>query len=178
MILVDTLVWVSHLRKQDSDLVAQLTRGRVLMHPFVLGELACGNLPNRRELLDLFRGLPIAPVATDDEAMGYIDAHELMGRGIGFIDVHLLASVALAETARIWTRDQRLAEVAFRTVLVLRAVLICLPNISGSDNLRRHVSVVLAPRPGGEWRQPARRLVLPQATPPLARALQLPQIGE
>ena len=82
------------------------------MHPFVLGELACGNLPNRRELLDLFRGLPIAPVAADDEAMGYIDAHRLMGRGIGFIDVHLLASVALAETARIWTRDQRLAEVA------------------------------------------------------------------
>lgn len=112
MILVDTSVWIDHLRKSESALIAALGTGQVLMHPFVVGELACGNLNNRVELLSLLRDLPSAPVATDAEALGFIDRHELMGRGIGYLDIHLLASVALAGSARLWTRDKRLAIVA------------------------------------------------------------------
>jgi predicted nucleic acid-binding protein len=112
MILVDTSVWIDHLRKSEPALIAALEAGQVLMHPFVVGELACGNLNNRVELLSLLRDLPPAPVATDTEALGFIDRHELMGRGIGYLDVHLLASVALADPARLWTRDKRLAIVA------------------------------------------------------------------
>ena len=92
MILVDTSVWIDHLRKRESALIAALEAGLVLMHPFVVGELACGNLENRAELISLLRDLPPAPVATDAEALGFIDRHQLMGRGIGYFDVHLLAS--------------------------------------------------------------------------------------
>jgi predicted nucleic acid-binding protein len=83
-----------------------------LIHPFVLGELACRNLCNRQEVLELLGNLPPAPVATDTEAMDFIEQRALMGRGIGYIGVHLLASVALAGSARLWTRDRRLAAVA------------------------------------------------------------------
>lgn len=82
------------------------------MHPFVLGELACGNLKNRHEVLRLLAALPQAPTATDDEALCFIERRKLMGRGIGYLDVHLLASVALTGTARLWTRDKRLAGLA------------------------------------------------------------------
>lgn len=112
MVLVDTSVWIDHLRKGDAALTAALEGSQVLMHPFVLGELACGNINNRADLLALLRDLPKAPVATDAEALGFIDRHALMGRGIGYIDVHLLASAALANPARLWTRDKRLAKVA------------------------------------------------------------------
>lgn len=112
MVLVDTSVWIDHLRKGDATLTAALEAGQVLMHPFVLGELACGNLNNRAGLLALLRDLPPAPVATDAEVLGFIDRHQLMGRGIGYLDVHLLASVTLASPARMWTRDKRLATVA------------------------------------------------------------------
>ena len=112
MILVDTSVWIEHLRKSEPSLIAALEAGQVLMHPFVVGDLACGNLNNRAELLSLLRDLPPAPVATDAEALGFIDRHELTGRGIAYLDVHLLASVALAGPARLWTRDKRLALVA------------------------------------------------------------------
>ena len=113
MILVDTSVWVDHLGSGAPALSAALDRGEVLVHPFVLGELACGNLKNRSEVLDLLGKLPAAPVASDAEALAFIEHRSLMGRGIGYIDVHLLASAALAAgTARLWTRDQRLAEVA------------------------------------------------------------------
>ena len=112
MILVDTSVWVDHLRDGAPALAAALDQGSVLMHPFVLGELACGNLKNRGEVLRLLGELPAAPVATDPEALDYIERRALMGRGIGYLDVHLLAAVALAGTARLWTRDKRLAAVA------------------------------------------------------------------
>ncbi|MGI8426309.1 MAG: type II toxin-antitoxin system VapC family toxin [Actinomycetota bacterium] len=112
MILVDTSVWIDHLRKPEPRLMAALEAGQALIHPFAVGELACGNLKNRVELLSLLLDLPPAPVATDAEALGFIDRRELMGRGIGYLDVHLLASVALAGTARLWTRDKRLAAVA------------------------------------------------------------------
>lgn len=112
MILVDTSVWIDHLRAGASALVAALERGQVLMHPFVLGELACGNLANRQELLQLLGELPAAPIVTDAEALGFIEHHKLMGQGIGYVDVHLLASVALAGSARLWSRDKRLATVS------------------------------------------------------------------
>ena len=112
MILVDTSLWVDHLRKRAPRLAAALEQGSVLMHPFVLGELACGNLRNRDEVLQLLGELPAAPLATDAEALEFIERRALMGRGMGYVGVHLLASVALAGTARLWTRDKRLAKVA------------------------------------------------------------------
>lgn len=112
MILVDTSVWVEHLRKGAPVLATALEQGAVLAHPFVLGELACGNLKNRGEVLRLLRELPAAPMATDAEALDFIERRALMGRSIGYIDVHLLASVSLTGSARLWTRDQRLAAVA------------------------------------------------------------------
>lgn len=112
MILVDTSVWIDHLRKGAPALAAALEESRILMHPFVLGELACGNLKNRGEVLRLLSDLPAAPTVTDLEALGFIERRALMGRGIGYIDIHLLASAALAGTARLWTRDRRLAAVA------------------------------------------------------------------
>ena len=112
MILVDTSIWIDHLRGTGRELATLLDAGRVLMHPFVLGELACGNLRNRGHLLELMRGLPGAPVATDEEALTLIERHSLMGRGIGYIDVHLLASAALAGTVALWTGDRHLSSVA------------------------------------------------------------------
>lgn len=112
MILVDTSVWIDHLRSGDEALVALLNESRVLMHPFVLGELACGNLRNRDEVLGLLKDLPRATVASDEEVLFFIERHALMGRGIGYVDAHLLAAVALAGVARLWTRDRRLRAVA------------------------------------------------------------------
>jgi predicted nucleic acid-binding protein len=112
MILVDTSVWIDHLRGRESALAVELNAGRVLMHPFVLGELACGNLRNRPRVLYLLQRLPRATVATDAEALTYIEHNRLMGHGIGYVDVHLLASVSLGEPARLWTRDTRLAAIA------------------------------------------------------------------
>jgi len=112
MILVDTSVWVDHLRAGDEGLVALLDRALVLTHPFVVGELACGNLRNRAQVLRLLQDLPQTPVASDVEVLFFIEQHRLMGRGIGYIDAHLLAASALADPARLWTRDQRLAKVA------------------------------------------------------------------
>ncbi len=84
----------------------------VSTHPFVIGELACGQLRNRDELLGLLRHLPTVSTATDEEALHFIEAHRLMARGIGYVDVHLLASIALTRGAQLWTRDRRLGEVA------------------------------------------------------------------
>ncbi|MBA4180342.1 MAG: twitching motility protein PilT [Anaerolinea sp.] len=93
-------------------MVSALEAGLVAIHPFVVGEIACGNVRNRAEIIALLQHLPAAPVATDAEALALIDARSLMGRGIGYIDVHLLASAALAGDMRLWTRDRRLAAVA------------------------------------------------------------------
>lgn len=112
MILVDTSIWIDHLRAVEPGLIAALNAEQVLMHPFVVGELACGSLKNRQEVLSLLRNLAPAPVATQDEALDFIDRHRLMGSGIGYIDVHLLTATALANPARIWTRDKRLATIA------------------------------------------------------------------
>jgi predicted nucleic acid-binding protein len=112
VILVDTSVWIEHLRRGVRDLAAALETGAVVMHPFVMGELACGHLHNRAIVLDLFARLPEAPVATHAESLRFIEAHALAGRGVGYIDVHLLAAVALAPGTRLWTRDRQLARVA------------------------------------------------------------------
>lgn len=112
MILVDTSVWIDHLRVGEPTLTAALESERVLMHVFVLGELACGNLRNRKEVLGLLGRLPPAPTATNAEVLSFIEHRSLMGRGLGYIDMHLLASVALASDARLWTRDKRFAAVA------------------------------------------------------------------
>ncbi len=112
MILVDTSVWIDHLRIGDAALATLLNTSQVLMHPFVLGELACGNLRNRSEVLALLKDLPQAALAKDDEALFFIEKHELMGRGIGYVDAHLLAAVTLCGETKIWTRDKRLRTVA------------------------------------------------------------------
>jgi predicted nucleic acid-binding protein len=112
VILVDTSVWVEHLRRGSVALAGELEAGQVLTHPFVIGELACGTLINRREVLGLLARLPSAPTATNTEALDFLEERGLMGRGIGFIDVHLLASAMLAAPARLWTSDRRLAAIA------------------------------------------------------------------
>ena len=112
MILVDTSVWIDHLRKSDKELARLLLDTQVLIHPFVVGELACGNLENREEVLGLLSDLPVAIVASHTEILYFIDQRQLMGRGIGYVDAHLLASASLNPPARLWTRDKRLAHVA------------------------------------------------------------------
>jgi predicted nucleic acid-binding protein len=114
VILADTSVWVRHLRSDDAALAELLARGRVAMHPLVVGEVACGMLRNRSGVLGLMRTLPAVPVAEDDEALGLIERQRLMGRGIGYPDVHLLASTLLAGDTRLWTLDRRLAGAAAR----------------------------------------------------------------
>jgi hypothetical protein len=112
MILVDSSVWIHHLRAGEPRLVELLNTGRALAHPFVIGELACGNLKNRKTVLSLLQDLPAVPVATDDEVLFFIERHGLMARGMGYVDVHLLSAVSLAGTARLWTRDKRLCAIA------------------------------------------------------------------
>lgn len=120
MILVDTSVWADHLRRRDARLAAMLERGVVLMHPFVLGEIACGSLADRPVIVQLLQDLPSAAVADFEEALGFIERHRLYGRGIGYVDVHLLASVALTHGARLWTHDTRLHTVADTLGLALQ----------------------------------------------------------
>lgn len=112
MILVDTSVWVDHLQKGVPELAEALEREEVLTHPFVIGELACGTLKNRAEVLHLLAALPSAPVADHAETLVFIEDRKLMGKGLGYVDVHLLAAARLAAAARLWTRDKRLLAVA------------------------------------------------------------------
>lgn len=112
MILADTSVWIDHFRSRDGTLEHALTEGEVLIHPIVLGELACGNFKNRAEILDLLGQLPPAREATNEEALTFIDRRRLMGRGIGYVDAHLLAAALLTKSARLWTRDRRLSTIA------------------------------------------------------------------
>jgi predicted nucleic acid-binding protein len=112
LILVDTSVWVDHLHKGLPALAEVLARGQVMTHPFVIGELACGRLTNRRMVLHLLKALPAAPMATDEETLLLIERQNLMGKGIGYIDAHLLASVILGGDVELWTRDKRLVSIA------------------------------------------------------------------
>lgn len=114
MILVDTSVWVDHLRAGDKALAALLDTGMVLAHPFVIGELALGNLRQRGVVLSALADLPRASVATDAEVLHFIERHALFGRGIGYVDTHLLAAVQLTAGAALWTNDARLHEAAVK----------------------------------------------------------------
>lgn len=112
MILVDTSIWVDHLRTGRPALADLLERGMVLGHPWVTGELALGGLPPRGEVLRLLASLPQATVATGDEVLAFIDDHRLHGLGIGFVDAQLLAATRLTPGARLWTGDRRLRDAA------------------------------------------------------------------
>jgi len=111
VVLVDTSVWIDHLRQADKSLAELLEAGEVACHTFVIGELACGNLRNRDHLLALLSALQSLPKAQDDEVLAFIDRHALAGKGLGLIDIHLLASCALADIG-LWTRDKRLRQAA------------------------------------------------------------------
>ncbi len=119
MILVDTSVWVGHLRASDEILVGLLDAGMVLAHPFVVGELALGTLTQRGTVLEALSDLPRAVVATDGEVLHLIDRHRLFGRGVGYIDIHLLAAVRLTAGAALWTHDKRLHGVAVQLGLAM-----------------------------------------------------------
>ena len=111
MVLVDTSVWVLHLRETHADLADLLNDGNVACHPFVIGELACGNLRNRTAILSLLEAIPMTIAAEHEEVLAFIENHSLMGKGLGYVDVHLLASVALSGLP-IWTLDKKLEQVA------------------------------------------------------------------
>lgn len=111
MVLVDTSIWVSHFRKGDARLQGLLHEGSVACHPFVIGELACGNLGDRKEILSFLQALPQAKTLDEGEALPFIEYYRLMGKGIGLVDVHLLASAFLSQ-ASLWTSDKSLQKVA------------------------------------------------------------------
>ena len=112
MILVDTSVWVDHLRDGEATLVKLLHQNLVCTHPMVIGELACGNLHNRKQLLALLHNLPSAIEARPHEVLAFVESHQLMGKGVGFIDLQLLASCLLSPRTTLWTRDKRLTGIA------------------------------------------------------------------
>jgi predicted nucleic acid-binding protein len=118
MILVDTSVWVDHLRKTDEALARLLGLEMILAHPFVIGELALGNLRQRATVLNALSDLPQADIATDSEVLRFIDGQALFGRSIGYVDAHLLAATRLTVGAVLWTRDARLHAVAAELNLV------------------------------------------------------------
>jgi len=111
MVLVDTSIWVSHLRDDHPELKVLLLEGKVVCHPFVIGELACGSLQNRREILTLLKALPMAQQVEHAEVLRFIDINHLMGMGLGYIDMHLLAS-ALLTGISLWTLDNHLKKAA------------------------------------------------------------------
>lgn len=111
MILVDTSIWIDHFRKGSDDLAALLNKVEVATHPFVIGELSCGNIKNREGILSLLNELPKVTVAEHEEVLELIESRKLMGNGIGWIDAHLLASSLLSGTP-LWTADKRLRSVS------------------------------------------------------------------
>jgi predicted nucleic acid-binding protein len=111
MVLPDTSVWIAHFRYGEPELANRLLEGTVLIHPWVTGELACGNLKNRRLVLSDLCDLPSAKLASDAEALDFLEVRKLWGRGLGWIDVHLLVS-ALLSSCQLWSLDKRLAAVA------------------------------------------------------------------
>ena len=113
MVLVDTSIWIAHFREGQPALADLLSDGQVLMHPFVVGELACGNLKNRSKILSELQALPPAAHASNSEVMRFVEDRRLWGKGLGWIDAHLLAS-ALLSHCRLWTLDKGLFSAALR----------------------------------------------------------------
>jgi predicted nucleic acid-binding protein len=110
-VLVDTSVWIDHLRRGNEALSRHLSAGDVWCHPFVIGELACGSLRRRREILSLLAALPQTPMPEHHEVLAFVEARGLIGRGIGWVDAHLLAAATLARLP-FWSADRRLDAVA------------------------------------------------------------------
>jgi predicted nucleic acid-binding protein len=111
MVLVDTSIWIDHLRSGNTKLTELLNDGEAAIHPFIIGELACGNRKNRKEIISLLHALPHIDKADDDEVLFFIEKHKLMGLGVGLIDLHLLASCKLGNV-KLLTKDKRLREAA------------------------------------------------------------------
>ncbi len=111
MVLVDTSVWVAHLREGNIGLEALLNEGVVASHPFIIGELACGNLKNRAEIISLLQTLSTAAQAEHEEVMTFIEKYRLMGKGLGYIDMHLLVSAVLTNIP-LWTLDKKLKDIS------------------------------------------------------------------
>jgi hypothetical protein len=120
VILVDSSVWIDHLRRADAILTDLLDRQQVLIHPFVIGELALGHLQPRDMILEVLMHLDRVIVAHDDEVMRLIEQERLFGLGLGYVDVHLLASVRLTLETSLWTRDKRLSAAAERLSIAAR----------------------------------------------------------
>lgn len=114
MILVDTSIWIDHLRQSCEGLAQLLGAGQVFAHPYVIGELALGSLQNRDAVLGALQNIPQAPVATDNEVFHFIETNALYGIGIGYIDVHLLVAARLSPGTMLWTRDKRLLDASAR----------------------------------------------------------------
>ena len=112
MVLVDSSVWIDHLRSRDPELASLHDGRQIFMHPMVIGELACGNLADRNATLRFLAGLDRIAVATDDEVLFFIEHHRLMGAGIGYVDAHLLTACVLHGATRLWTRDRRMSRIA------------------------------------------------------------------
>jgi len=111
MVLVDTSVWVNHLRNCDTHLERLLLNGEVVCHTYIIGELACGNIKNRKEIISLLRALPMTSSIEFEEFLYFIEQNQLNGKGIGFVDIHLLASAMLSQIP-LWTEDKRLMKTA------------------------------------------------------------------
>ena len=119
MVIVDTSIWVTHLRQGSRQLEKLLYDAEVMCHPFIVGELACGNLKNRTEIISLVQSLPMAPTIEFNEFLFFIDRNHLMGKGVGFVDVHLLASAQLTGMP-LWTADKRLKSAADQLELTFK----------------------------------------------------------
>ncbi len=112
LILVDTSIWIDHLRQEEAQLKQLLTQGQVATHPFIIGEIACGNLNNRQAILSYLDNLEKVKQAEHHEVIYLIEKCQLMGKGIGYIDAHLLASCLINQATHLWTRDKRLNKLA------------------------------------------------------------------
>ncbi len=112
MILVDSSVWIDHFRQASAELAGLLAARAVMAHPFVVGELACGYLPKREAVFSALASLPTAPLVPHGEVLDFVERHRLMARGIGWVDMHLLASAIVAGRVMLWSRDKRLMAAA------------------------------------------------------------------
>jgi predicted nucleic acid-binding protein len=121
IVLADTSVWIEHLRRGEATLAAHLRDGLVLIHPFVLGELACGNMRSRPAILSHLKTLPEAKLASNAEVLQMIEDRKLWGRGLGWVDVHLIASARLS-TCPLWTLDKRLQDTAAQFGIAWQAI--------------------------------------------------------
>ncbi len=119
MVIVDTSIWVTHLRQGNRQLEKLLIDAEVMCHPFIIGELACGNLKNRNEIISLLQSLPMAPTIEFEELLFFINRNHLMGKGVGLVDVHLLASAQLSGVP-LWTADKRLKSAADQLALTFK----------------------------------------------------------